>query len=140
MRKALGWLVCIITLWTPLRAAHAAPGIQCVQAQDGYISVDGLRNDWRDVSAQRYLYWLAYACDYIADYYDSGEGIQWGDTVSGQSLEDYAKDQALQPLIVESFAVSVIESVEKLDRRARHVGCFDGLQSCFCEQPCGAGM
>ncbi|CAN4071427.1 phage holin, LLH family, partial [Dysosmobacter welbionis] len=40
--------------------------------------------------------WLAYACDYIADYYDSGEGIQWGDTVSGQSLEDYAKDQALQ--------------------------------------------
>ena len=55
------------------------------------LSVDG-----RDVSAQRYLYWLAYACDYIADYYDSGEGIQWGDTVSGQSLEDYAKDQALQ--------------------------------------------
>lgn len=50
----------------------------------------------RDVSARRYLYWLAYACDYIADYYDSGEGIQWGDTVSGQSLEDYAKDQALQ--------------------------------------------
>ncbi len=48
------------------------------------------------MSAQRYLYWLAYACDYIADYYDSGEGIQWGDTVSGQSLEDYAKDQALQ--------------------------------------------
>ena len=43
------------------------------------LSVDG-----RDVSAQRYLYWLAYACDYIADYYDSGEGIQWGDTVSGQ--------------------------------------------------------
>ena len=35
------------------------------------LSVDG-----RDVSAQRYLYWLAYACDYIADYYDSGEGIQ----------------------------------------------------------------
>ena len=55
------------------------------------LSVDG-----RDVSAQRYLYWLAYACDYIADYYDSGEGIQWGGTVSGQSLEDYAKDQALQ--------------------------------------------
>ena len=55
------------------------------------LSVDG-----RDVSARRYLYWLAYACDYIADYYDSGEGIQWGDTVSGQSLEDYAKDQALQ--------------------------------------------
>ena len=55
------------------------------------LSVDG-----RDVHAQRYLYWLAYACDYVAGYYDTGDGIQWADTVSGQSLEDYVKDQALK--------------------------------------------
>ena len=55
------------------------------------LSVDG-----RDVAAQRYLYWLAYACDYVAGYYDTGDGIQWADTVSGQSLEDYVKDQALK--------------------------------------------
>ena len=55
------------------------------------LSVDG-----RDVDAQRYLYWLAYACDYVAGYYDTGDGIQWADTVSGQSLEDYVKDQALK--------------------------------------------
>ena len=55
------------------------------------LSVDG-----RDVTARRYLYWLACACDYIADYYDSGDGIQWADTVDGQSLEDYARDQALE--------------------------------------------
>lgn len=55
------------------------------------LSVDGGTCPPSDTSTG-----LAYACDYIADYYDSGEGIQWGDTVSGQSLEDYAKDQALQ--------------------------------------------
>lgn len=55
------------------------------------LSVDG-----RDVTARRYLYWLACACDYIAGYYDSGDGIQWGDTVDGQTLEEYARDQALE--------------------------------------------
>ena len=54
------------------------------------LSVDG-----RDVTARRCLYWLACACDYIAGYYDSGDGIQWSDTVDGQTLADYAKDQAL---------------------------------------------
>ena len=78
-----------------LRGRRHRGGLLCeasgIRPDTVLLSVDG-----RDVSAQRYLYWLAYACDYIADYYDSGEGIQWGDTVSGQSLEDYAKDQALQ--------------------------------------------
>ena len=46
------------------------------------LSVDG-----REVTARRYLYWLACACDYIAGYYDSGDGIQWGDTVDGQTLK-----------------------------------------------------
>ena len=55
------------------------------------LSVDG-----REVTARRYLYWLACACDYIAGYYDSGDGIQWGDTVDGQILEEYARDQALE--------------------------------------------
>ena len=27
---------------------------------------------------------------------DSGDGIQWGDTVDGQTLEEYARDQALE--------------------------------------------
>ena len=48
------------------------------------------------MTARRYLYWLACACDYIAGYYDSGDGIQWGDTVDGQTLEEYARDQALE--------------------------------------------
>ena len=55
------------------------------------LSVDG-----REVTAQRYLYWLAYACDYLAGSYDTEGGIQWADTVDGQNLEAYAKEQALK--------------------------------------------
>ena len=81
------------------------------------LSVNG-----RDVTAQRYLYWLAYACDYIADYYDSGDGVQWADTVSGQSLEDYAKDQALQSAAlyatVESWAENYGCTITQEDRDA----------------------
>lgn len=60
-----------------LRGGDTEGGLLCeasgIRPDTVLLSVDG-----RDVSAQRYLYWLAYACDYIADYYDSGEGIQWG--------------------------------------------------------------
>ena len=60
-----------------LRGRRHRGGLLCeasgIRPDTVLLSVDG-----RDVSAQRYLYWLAYACDYIADYYDSGEGIQWG--------------------------------------------------------------
>ena len=54
------------------------------------LSVDG-----RDVPARRVLYWLTYACDYMAAAYD-GEEIRWEDTVEGVDLEQYAKEQALQ--------------------------------------------
>ena len=54
------------------------------------LSVDG-----RDVPAWRVLYWLTYACDYMAAAYD-GEEIRWEDTVDGVDLEQYAKEQALQ--------------------------------------------
>ena len=54
------------------------------------LSVDG-----RDVPAWRVLYWLTYACDYMAAAYD-GEEIRWEDTVEGVDLEQYAKEQALQ--------------------------------------------
>ena len=81
------------------------------------LSVNG-----RDVTAQRYLYWLAYACDYIAEYYDSGDGIQWADTVSGQSLEDYAMDRALQSAAlyatVESWAEDYGCTITQEDRDA----------------------
>lgn len=55
------------------------------------LTVDG-----REVPAWRYLYWLAFTCDQIREKYkDSGLTLDWEAPVTGGTLADYAKDQAL---------------------------------------------
>ena len=55
------------------------------------LTVDG-----REVPAWRYLYWLAYTCDRIRDrYQEAGTALDWAAPVTGGTLADYAKDQAL---------------------------------------------
>ena len=55
------------------------------------LTVDG-----REVPAWRYLYWLAFTCDQIrARYRDAGLTLDWEAPVTGGTLADYAKDQAL---------------------------------------------
>ncbi|MCI2055919.1 MAG: peptidylprolyl isomerase [Oscillibacter sp.] len=55
------------------------------------LTVDG----W-DVTADRYLYWLTYNCDYITNYYkQAGKTVDWNESHSGQTLADYVKSQAL---------------------------------------------
>jgi hypothetical protein len=55
------------------------------------LSVDG----W-DVTAQRYLYWLTYNCDYISGYYQqAGKTVDWGESHNGQTLAEYVMQQAL---------------------------------------------
>ena len=52
--------------------------------------------DGREIPAWRYLYWLAFTCDQIREKYkDSGLSLDWEAPVSGGTLADYAKDQAL---------------------------------------------
>ena len=52
--------------------------------------------DNREIPAWRYLYWLAYTCDQIAQSYTESEvTLDWAAPVSGGTLADYAKDQAL---------------------------------------------
>lgn len=55
------------------------------------LTVDG-----REVPGWRYLYWLACTCDHICSQYgeDGGEP-DWGMALSGGTLADYARDQAL---------------------------------------------
>ena len=56
------------------------------------LTVDG-----REVPAWRYLYWLTYACDFIRDAYEeTGETLDWSAPLSGGTLADYAKEQAIQ--------------------------------------------
>lgn len=55
------------------------------------LTVDG-----REIPAWRYLYRLAFTCDQIREKYkDSGLTLDWESPVTGGTLADYAKDQAL---------------------------------------------
>ena len=52
--------------------------------------------DSREVPSWRYLYWLAYTCDRVAERYrDAGAVLDWQAPLDGGTLADYAKDQAL---------------------------------------------
>ena len=96
MKRCIAFCLALGAALSHLPAGWRQGGLLCeasgIRPDTVLLSVDG-----RDVSAQRYLYWLPRLRPPQGHrHYDSGEGIQWGDTVSGQSLDDYAKDQALQ--------------------------------------------
>jgi hypothetical protein len=62
-----------------------------LDAEETLLTIDG-----REVPAWRYLCWLAYTCDQIADgYTEAGTELDWETAVPGGTLADYAKDQAL---------------------------------------------
>lgn len=55
------------------------------------LSIDG-----REIPAWRYLYWLGYTCQRVQERYTSaGLPVDWNTPVSGGTLADYVKDQAL---------------------------------------------
>lgn len=55
------------------------------------LTVDG-----REVPAWRYLYWLAFTCGQVREKYkDANLDLDWNTPVTGGTLADYAKDQAL---------------------------------------------
>lgn len=52
--------------------------------------------DGREIPAWRYLYWLAYTCQRVQERYQASElALDWETPVSGGTLSDYVKDQAL---------------------------------------------
>lgn len=60
------------------------------------LTVDG-----REVSAWRYLYWLAYTCDRIGEQYEqAGLSLDWDTPLGGGTLADYARDQALADTVL----------------------------------------
>lgn len=60
------------------------------------LTVDG-----REVPAWRYLYWLAFTCDQVRDRYEEARlNLDWKIPVTGGSLGDYAKDQALADTVL----------------------------------------
>lgn len=56
------------------------------------VTVDG-----RPLTGEAVLYWLADACDGIADYYESANApLRWDALLEGETLAEYAKEQAVQ--------------------------------------------
>ena len=52
--------------------------------------------DGREIPAWRYLYWLAYTCARVQERYQAANlPLDWDTPVSGGTLADYGKDQAL---------------------------------------------
>lgn len=95
MRKTLivlGLLLC-------LSACGEAPETEASllgQAAEMEEELVLLTVDGREVPAWRYLYWLAFTCDQVqARYQESGLTLDWNIPVTGGTLGDYAKDQAL---------------------------------------------
>lgn len=60
------------------------------------LTVDG-----RQVPAWRYLCWLAYTCDRVAERCrEAGTALDWRAPLSGGTLADYAKSQALESTVL----------------------------------------
>jgi len=67
-----------------------------LEEEEILLTVDG-----REVPVWRYLYWLAYTCDRIQKQYDRARlSLDWKVPMSGGTLADYARDQALADTVL----------------------------------------
>lgn len=89
-----------------------------ISPDEEILTVDG-----RGVPAWRYLYWLTYTCDFIRDSYEStGQTLDWSEPLTGGTLADYAKQQALSSAAlyatVENWAETYEISLTEEDQEA----------------------
>ena len=69
------------------------------------LTVDG-----REVPAWRYLYWLAWTCQQMRERYAaSGTALDWDTPVSGGTLAQYVKDQALADTVLYAVVENLAE-------------------------------
>ena len=94
MKKAMAVLLmclCLSACAAPAETSGILGQASGLGEDEILLTVDG-----REVPAWRYLYWLAYTCDRVAERYrDAGTVLDWQVPLDGGTLADYAKDQAL---------------------------------------------
>ena len=94
MKKAMVVLricLCLSACAAPAETEGILGQASGLDEDETLLTVDG-----RDVPSWRYLYWLAYTCDRVAEHYrDAGATLDWRAPLDGGTLADYARDQAL---------------------------------------------
>ena len=94
MKKAMAVLLmclCLSACAAPAESGGILGQASGLDEEEILLTVDG-----REVPSWRYLYWLAYTCDRVAERYrDAGAVLDWQAPLDGGTLADYAKDQAL---------------------------------------------
>lgn len=94
MKKAMAVLLmclCLSACAAPAETDGILGQASGLDEDETLLTVDG-----REVPSWRYLYWLAYTCDRVAERYrDAGAALDWQAPLDGGTLADYAKDQAL---------------------------------------------
>lgn len=100
---SLALTLCLLLTACGGREAEDSRGRASLLAQAANIEEEEilLVVDGREVPAWRYLYWLAYLCDRMQRQYEQAElPLDWAATVSGGTLADYARDQALADAVL----------------------------------------
>ena len=76
-----------------------------LEEEEVLVTVDG-----REVPAWRYLYWLAWTCGQMRERYESsGTALDWDTPVSGGTLAQYVKDQALADTVLYAVVENLAE-------------------------------
>ena len=76
-----------------------------LEEEEVLVTVDG-----REVPAWRYLYWLAWTCGQMRERYESsGTVLDWDTPVSGGTLAQYVKDQALADTVLYAVVENLAE-------------------------------
>lgn len=76
-----------------------------LEEEEVLVTVDG-----REMPAWRYLYWLAWTCGQMRERYEaSGTALDWDTPVSGGTLAQYVKDQALADTVLYAVVENLAE-------------------------------
>ncbi len=99
-KRAIGLalLLCLLLTACGGREAEDSRGRVSLLARAAQLEEETvlLAVDGREIPAWRYLYWLAWVCERLQTQYDRAElPLDWQAAVSGGTLADYARDQAL---------------------------------------------
>ena len=97
--------LCLAACSAPTETGGILGQASGLEEEEVLLTVDG-----REVPAWRYLYWLAWTCGQMRERYESsGTALDWDTPVSGGTLAQYVKDQALADTVLYAVVENLAE-------------------------------